>query len=182
MTTKTERLQLRIDPQLKKDWDNYCKKDSNARQKIKEFMRSLMSNENKKETTKEENIVTGQNDHGAKKRIELRLTPSEYKAVIKRFDKNDCSIQTWIINSIRASLLNKPQFAMSEVKALWESSSQLRSIGRNLNQITRKFHESDHLDLNKENIQDLSSYIRNHAKRVSGLLDASLGRWKIHDG
>ena len=112
----------------------------------------------------EANIVTGQNDHGAKKRIELRLTRSEYKAVIKRFDKNDCSIQTWIINSIRASLLNKPQFAMSEVKALWESSSQLRLIGRNRNQITRKFHEWDSLDMNNENVQNLSAYINHTLK------------------
>ncbi|WP_241000716.1 plasmid mobilization relaxosome protein MobC [Pseudomonas viridiflava] len=68
---------------------------------------------------------------------------------------------------------------MEATKALWESSGQLRAIGRNLNQIAKKLNEGMYQGLSSVEIKALSDYIYSHTEAVSKLQDASLSRWKV---
>jgi hypothetical protein len=68
---------------------------------------------------------------------------------------------------------------MEATKALWDSSGQLRAIGRNLNQIAKKLNEGGGQGLTTGEIKQLSDYIYSHTEVVSDLQDASLSRWKI---
>ena len=120
-------------------------------------------------------------DIGVKKRLRVSFTSSEHAAVLKLAESEGCSPQRWIVNCVRASLTKKPQFTMETAKALWESSAQLRGIGRNLNQITKRLHETGNFGVRGEQIKRLSTVIDKHREKVSDLLNASLTRWVIVD-
>lgn len=81
--------------------------------------------------------IASEPDEGPKQRLEVRLTPSEHHEIVAHSEAEGCSPQRWVINCVRASLTNQPQFTMVATKALWESPGQLRAIGRNLNQLVK---------------------------------------------
>jgi len=62
---------------------------------------------------------------------------------------------------------------MEATQALWESSRQLRAIGRNLNQVARKLKADRDVDLKLEQIEKLTASIQKHTERVATLLDES---------
>lgn len=62
---------------------------------------------------------------------------------------------------------------MEATQALWESSRQLRAIGRNLNQVARKLKADRDVDLKLEQIEKLTASIQKHTERVATLLDKS---------
>uniref|UniRef100_UPI0003B4387F MobC family plasmid mobilization relaxosome protein n=1 Tax=Halopseudomonas pelagia TaxID=553151 RepID=UPI0003B4387F len=123
--------------------------------------------------------LAGGPDEGPKQRLEVRFTPTEYQEIVARSEAEGCSPQRWVINCVRASLTNQPQYTMETTKALWDSSGQLRAIGRNLNQIAKNLNQGSVQEISAEEIKQLSDYIYSHTKLVSELQDASLSRWKI---
>lgn len=172
---------LRVPPQLKEDWDVYCstrKKSSAAvlRALMRYMIRDDMPPEVRKWIAEQ---TTGEPDEGPKERVEVRFTPTEYQGVTSRAEGEGCSPQRWIINCVRASLTHEPQFTLDATKALWESSYQLRAIGRNLNQITKRLHETGTFTVTAERIDKLADYIYSHTDKVAALTDASLSRWGI---
>lgn len=62
---------------------------------------------------------------------------------------------------------------MEATQTLWESSRQLRAIGRNLNQVARKLKADRDVDLKLEQIEKLTASIQKHTERVATLLDES---------
>ncbi len=123
--------------------------------------------------------MEGKSDDGLRERLDIRFTQSEFASLKSRAEAEGCSPQRWVINCVRASLTHEPQFTMETTKAIWESSAQLRAIGRNLNQITKRLNETGELLLNADQINSLTDYIYRHTERVSSLVDASLSRWII---
>jgi hypothetical protein len=123
--------------------------------------------------------IAGEPDEGPKQRLEVRFTPSEHHEIVARSEAEGCSPQRWVINCVRASLTNQPQFTMEATKALWESSGQLRAIGRNLNQIVKNLNARGSESITQREIAQLSTYIYKHTEIVSELQDASLSRWKL---
>ena len=115
----------------------------------------------------------GQPDDGPKDRLEVGFTPSEYQSIVARAEAEGCSPQRYVINCVRASLTHEPQFTMEATRALWESSRQLRAIGRNLNQVARKLKADRDVDLKLEQIEKLTASIQKHTERVATLLDES---------
>ncbi|HMM47029.1 MAG TPA: plasmid mobilization relaxosome protein MobC [Thiobacillaceae bacterium] len=88
-------------------------------------------------------------------------------------------VRAWVINSVRASLTHEPQFTLETTKALWQSSYQLRAIGRNLNQIAKQLNEGKSGTIKPEQLEKLASFIYKHTDKVAAVQDASLSRWKI---
>ena len=123
--------------------------------------------------------VEGKSDDGLRERLDIRFTQSEFASLKSRAEAEGCSPQRWVINCVRASLTHEPQFTMETTKAIWESSAQLRAIGRNLNQITKRLNETGELFLNADQIESLTDYIYRHTDCVASLVDASLSRWVI---
>lgn len=172
---------LRVPNELKVQWDDYCAKNNKKipSSTIRAIMRYIIQDEMPPEIRNWiAEQIEGQVDNN-KKRIEIRLTESEYEAVKLRAKNEICSTQRWIINCVRASLTNEPQFTLDIAKALWESSYQLRAIGNNLNQIAKKLNEGGYVDVTVKKIEEIRNQITQHTGIALALLDASLGRWKI---
>lgn len=172
---------VRIPAELKSEWEAHCeKKGSSQHGMIRALMRYVIQDEIPPDVKDWiSGQIAGKPDEGPKQRLEVRFTPSEHHEILVRSEAEGCSPQRWVINCVRASLTNQPQFTMEVTKALWESSGQLRAIGRNLNQIAKKLNEGGNVGLSAKEIEQLSEYIYSHTEVVSGLQDASLSRWKI---
>lgn len=172
---------VRLPLDLKEQWEAHCKtKGSSQQALIRALMRYIIQDDMPPEVRRwiaeETEHVT---DTGRKERLRVSFTPSEHAALLQLSEAEGCSPQRWVVNCVRASLTNKPQFTLETAKALWESSAQLRAIGHNLNQITKRLHEKGELGLRVEGIESLSAVIEGHRAKVSGLLNASLTRWLI---
>lgn len=172
---------VRIPADLKSEWEAHCeKKGCSQHGMIRALMRYAIQDEMPPEVKEWiSGQIAGEPDEGPKQRFEVRFTPSEHHEIVARSEAEACSPQRWVINCVRASLTNQPQFTMEATKALWDSSGQLRAIGRNLNQIAKKLNEGIGEGLSAKEIKRLSDYIYSHTEAVSKLQDASLSRWKI---
>lgn len=152
---------VRVPADLKSEWEAHCeKKGSSQHGMIPALMRYAIQDEMPPDV---ENWVTmqiaGKPDEGPKQRLEIRFTPSEYHEIVARSEAEGCSAQRWVINCARASLTNEPQFTMDTTKALWDSSGQLRAIGRNLNQLVKKLNEGETKGISTEEVMKLSDSI-----------------------
>ena len=172
---------VRIPADLKSEWETHCeKKGSSQHGMIRALMRYVIQDEMAPDVQDWiSGQIAGEPDEGPKQRLEVRLTPTEYHEIVERSEAEGSSPQRWVINCVRASLTNHPQFTMEATKALWESTGQLRAIGRNLNQIAKKLNEGVGEALPAKEIKSISDYIYGHTEAVSKLQDASLSRWKI---
>jgi len=172
---------LRVPLPLKTQWDEHCKKKKNQAAVMRALMRYMIQDDMPPEVRHWIATQTeGDPDDGPKERMEVRFTPTEYQGITTRAEAEGCSPQRWVINCVRASLTHEPQFTMEATKSLWESSYQLRAIGRNLNQITKRLHETGMFGLTAERIEKLAGYIYEHTDKVAALTDASLSRWGIN--
>ena len=174
---------LRVPASLKAEWDQYCNgQGENPSAMIRALMRYIIRNELPSGVHyRAAQQIQNKQDDGAKKRIEIRFTPTEYQGIIKRAEAEGNSPQSWIVSCVRASLTKSPQFTMEVIKALWQSTYQLRAIGRNLNQITKRLHATGELHLGVKQMERISSSIDSHRDKVGALLNASITRWVISD-
>jgi hypothetical protein len=172
-------LNLYLGP-LKKPWADYCgslgKRPGAA---IKEGIEHQLKRAGKLGSSKTYQQMKETPDDDPKVRFEILLTKSERAAVLERSDLEVCSSRRWIVDGIRASLTNEPQFSMKEIEVLGESNYQLLAIGRNLNQIAKVMNEGRQDSVTIMEIEQLREYIDTHTEKVSGAIRASLERWKI---
>jgi len=169
---------LRIPSTLKSEWDAHCDKNGKGQA---ELLRTVMRYVIKDEMQPELSLISDGPDRGQKERLEVRFTPSEYRTIQERAVAEDISPQRWIINCVRGNLTNEPQFTGEAVKALWDSSYQLRAIGRNLNQIAHRLNEGGYVAAREIEamVTKLNAAISKHTKKVDQVLDASLSRWRL---
>lgn len=172
---------LRLPDDLQEQWLSYCRRnDKKAAATLRALMRYLlqdnMPHEVQRWVTEQ---VEGQPDDGPKHRMEIRFTPTEYQSITARSEAECCSPQRWVINCVRASLTHEPQFTLEATKALWQSSYQLRAIGRNLNQIAKQLNEGKNGTIKPDQLETLADFIYKHTDKVAAVQDASLSRWKI---
>lgn len=118
-------------------------------------------------------------DYGKKKRLELRLTPSELQVLKALADGEGCSHQVWAVNALRGVMTRQPQIGMKEYEALGESNYQLLAIGRNLNQLAKRLNQLHVEPVSVEKIEALTRIIEKHTRQVSKVMGASLERWSL---
>lgn len=178
-------LTLYLGSELKPAWLAYCQQrglspGAALRGSIEqELARIKPAKEIQKPLSEPHRQVVDEPDDRDKIRRELRLTPSEDRAVVERAEQEECSPQRWMIYAIRGALTREPQFTMSDTRALWESSSQLRAIGRNLNQIAKRLNERDDAMFPVEQLEELREAIQLHTGQVSEVIAGSTNRWVI---
>lgn len=172
---------LRVPAPLKAQWDEHCaKQDKNPSVVMRALMRYIIQDDMPPDVRRWIAEQTeGEPDDGPKERLEVRFTPTEFQGITARSEAEGCSPRRWVINCVRASLTHEPQFTMETTKALWESSYQLRAIGRNLNQIAKRLNEGKPANIKTEQIEKLATYIYRHTDKVAAVQDASLSRWGI---
>lgn len=174
---------VRASDELRDEWEKWCARTgTNSPDALRAAMRQLIRGDMPDVRQELASQAEGQPDTGPKERVEVRLTPSEREAITTRAEAEGCSPQRWIVNCVRASLTHEPQFTMETTKALWQSSYQLRAVGRNLNQIAKVMNESGLTGISTQQIEKLAAYIYEHTEKVAAVQDASLSRWGIQDG
>ncbi|MBA6414035.1 plasmid mobilization relaxosome protein MobC [Parahaliea sp. F7430] len=173
---------LRLPADLREQWMSYCERnDKKAAATLRALMRYLIQDDLPTEVQNwVAKQVEGKPDSGPKERLEVRFTPTEYQGITTRAEAEGCSPQRWVINCVRAGLTHEPQFTMETTKALWESSYQLRAIGRNLNQITKRINKGLVNTVETEQLENLAEFIYLHTDKVAAVQDASISRWKIN--
>lgn len=172
---------MRLPADLREQWMSYCERnDKKAAATLRALMRYLIQDDMPPEVQKwVAKQIKGKPDTGPKERLEVRFTPTEYQGITTRAEAEGCSPQRWVINCVRASLTHEPQFTMETTKALWDSNYQLRAIGRNLNQITKRLNAGEPGSIKAEQLEELARFIYQHTDKVSAVQDASLSRWRI---
>ncbi|MDI7776565.1 plasmid mobilization relaxosome protein MobC [Asticcacaulis sp. EMRT-3] len=113
-------------------------------------------------------------------RREIKLTPSEVRAIAAFAAAEGFSPGKWLIALIRARLTGSAQVGQAELEVLTRSNLQLQAIGRNLNQIARSLNvRGDSALYDIAQIEGLEGYIRDHTERVSAAITANIDRWRI---
>src|SRR5690606_29943492 len=154
----------------------HCRsKSQSPSQVVRLVIRHLLSH--KSEETRAH--VSTHDPDRSKARTELRLTISELESVKRIADQVGASHNKWISDLVRAYITHEPQFGMHELQMIGESNSQLRAIGRNLNQIAlalnRGSQDGDVVAL----IARLISEIDEHTEMVHALIHTNLARWRV---
>lgn len=174
---------LRLPADLRAQWVSYCERnDKKAAATLRALMRYLIQDDMPPEVQQWVAEQTkGIPDTGPKERLEVRFTPTEHQGIKNRAEAEGCSPQRWVINCVRASLTHEPQYTMEITKALWDSTYQLRAIGRNLNQIARRLNEGKEATIQTEQLEKLANVIYQHTDKVATVQEASLSRWKLEE-
>lgn len=115
-----------------------------------------------------------------KKRLELRLTESEFECICQLATEAGNSPNTWVINLLRANLTRTPQLNFNELQALGKSNSNLLAIGRNLNQVARWMNANmGSAPPELAYIEHLYKHVVAHTEEVTKIMRSNLDRWTI---
>jgi len=115
-----------------------------------------------------------------KRRLELRLTESEFECVRQIAAGAGNSANTWVINLVRANLTHTPQLNFKELHALGTSNSNLLAIGRNLNQIARWMNANmGSAPPELAYIERLYKHVVAHTEEVTKIMRSNLDRWTL---
>lgn len=113
-------------------------------------------------------------------RLEVRLTGSELEGAARIATRSGMSTNRWVASLIHAHLTHKPQFGMSELTAIGNSTKTLAAIGRNLNQIARGLNQGHGVDDDvRLTLEKLGAQIEPHIQSVSAVIQANVNRWRI---
>lgn len=178
MTRKTT-LSIRLDGDLKQRWQALClRQGSTPSDGLRQIIVRLLhgsATDASPTPSKHEQPDT------SRRRLELRLTETEYARIEALALQQGMSANRWVIHLIRANLSGEPQFGMTELRTLGESNSRLLAIGRNLNQIARHMNAGRALEtvVTAERIDTLTRHIKTHTARVADIMRANIDRWRL---
>lgn len=172
-------LSIYLGKSLKEQWVVYCNQNKiRPGSPLKKYIQIQLINASN--SLPEPSVFQDieQIDRSAKDRYEIRFYKSERIAIAQRAEMEGCSQQKWIINTLRGALTLEPQFTIKEIEALWESSSQVRRLGQNLNHLLKYLNSSttETVTITKEQIEALTTFIKKHTEEVSKLIHASTER------
>lgn len=124
--------------------------------------------------------VDHENPDLERRRVELRLTATEFSSIEELAGQVGTSPNAWIVNLIRANLTRMPQLGLHELQALGMSNSQLLAIGRNLNQIARWMNANrGSAPPELERIEQLYRFIVMHTEEVAAIMRSNIDRWTL---
>lgn len=191
MTTETPALAMAIAPrstgnvlsvylgaEMKDQWLTFCAANntnsSEAMRNVVLKLTSRLANEPRIFQVDHENPDLG------RRRVELRLTTTEFSGIEELAHQVGNSPNAWIINLIRANLTRSPQLGQHELQALGKSNSQLLAIDRNLNQIARWMNANKgSAQPELERIEQLYRFIVTHTEEVAAIMRCNIDRWLL---
>jgi len=172
-------LSVRLDSDLKRRWQVFCLRQGSTpsdamRQVIVRLLNGSTTAISPAPSTHEQPDIS-------RRRMEVRLTETEYARIEALAFQQGMSANRWVIHLIRANLSGEPQFGMTELRTLGESNSRLLAIGRNLNQIARHMNAGRALEtvVTAERIDTLTRHIKTHTARVADIMRANIDRWRL---
>lgn len=109
--------------------------------------------------------------------LRVRLTEDEQRRLVDAADKNGVSQSRFVRRLVRESTGCGPDFFQAELRSIYNAVTQLRSIGLNLNQITRKVNAGEHSsDIDPNDLAELSEHIGQVAREITKLAKRSRTR------
>jgi hypothetical protein len=172
-------LSVRLDSDLKRRWQVFCvRQGSTPSDALRQVIVRLL---NGSTTAGSPTPSTHEQPDISRRRMEVRLTETEYARIEALALQQGMSANRWVIHLIRANLSGEPQFGMTELRTLGESNSRLLAIGRNLNQIARHMNAGRALEtvVTAERIDTLTRHIKTHTARVADIMRANIDRWRL---
>lgn len=118
----------------------------------------------------------------ARRRVEIKLTSSEWDAARETAADEGLSLNRWIVLGVRARLTGMSELGPIELEALRDASSQLGAVGRNLNQIARSLNtEGVGPDRYPDNalLSELQARVSRQVDEVRQVLMRNQRRWTL---
>lgn len=114
------------------------------------------------------------------KRLELRLSESEYNALTECARAARETRQAYTVATLRAAMSTMPRVTETDREIFIRSNTELRSIGRNLNQIAKALNAgSPGAQVTLATIAEARAAIEAHVVQVAGHLQASGLRYAL---
>ena len=175
---------------LKADWDKHClqkgfKPSSVISDLVKRELLKAKQEDGKPIYEVGKSADTPISEEAGSGRVEVRFRQTELEAVDAISSFYGLTRQEFVIRLTRAWIANSPEFSVKEIDVLGESSYQLSSIGRNLNQIAHAINEDPfkhHHSLTLPFLEKLTTEISKHTEVTRKALLACSKRWKINSG
>lgn len=169
-------ISLRLPAHLKSRWVLHCRSNG---QSPSDAMRNVIQHLTRSSDETSHFEVDSQVPDATRARVELRMTESEHSAATRIAEQAGISTNRWIADLVRAYITRQPQFGMHELQMIGESNTQLRAIGRNLNQIALAMNRSGHGDEVSDLIARLNEKINEHTEMTNSIIRSNLDRWSI---
>jgi len=171
-------LSVYLGAEMKAQWLKFCAANSTTSSEAMRAVIRKVTNRGANEWRKFQ--IEHENPDHERRRVELRLTATEFAGIGELARQVGNSPNAWIVNLIRANLTRTPQLGLHELQALGKSNSQLLAVGRNLNQIARW------MNANKgsappeiECIEQLYRFIVTHTEEVAAIMRSNIDRWTL---
>ncbi|MBL4571560.1 MAG: plasmid mobilization relaxosome protein MobC [Gammaproteobacteria bacterium] len=158
---KTLAINTRVEPTLKEDFALLAKREGKTSSAM---LRDMVADRVKNFREHPPRRALEQGVIGPRwKVVNTRLSSSEWEKAKKHIAAENMSVTGWVLSLIRAAILKKPQLRKDEVRAVLEANYQLRSIGRNLNQMVRAVNDGR---------AERGEFSEHYAKRLKTHIDA----------
>lgn len=159
-------------------WRMYCRQNSTTTSSaIKQVVRKLTA---APATPKPRPVYASTEDtpDRSRRRMQLRLTQSEFDKINGFATLAGESATQWVVNLIRKNLTDEPQLGMTELKVLGQSNQQLAAIGSNLNQIARHLN-AEGRSAEAQRVLAFRHDVMTHLAAVNRVMLANRQRWVI---
>lgn len=110
--------------------------------------------------------------------VNTRLTSSEWKRAQPIIEAEAGSVTAWILQLVRERIVSGPQLRKDEMLAVEKSTYQLRSIGRNLNQMVRAINDgkADRGQFSEAYAKRLAQHVADSVRSLNELVKAASSR------
>lgn len=171
-------LSVYLGTSLKEQWCNHCARQGvRPTTAVRQVVQKLVS---KSVSPFPQKLMEHETPDPIRRRLELRLTGSEYSAICERAERLVVSPNIWTVDLIRANLTGSAQLGFAELEQLGRSNSNLLAIGRNLNQIARWMNSNKGSAAPElERIEKLYRLIVLHTEGVTAIMRANIDRWVL---
>lgn len=186
MNSKRKVVSLRLG-KLEEEVSKICEKENLSESEIlkKALIEYLLKTRNNEEKNSVINFkVSHNNADEIKKRVEISLTISEIEALEELMKISiHSTMQSLIVGILRAYFLHSPVFQINEVVNLKKANSELNSIGRNLNQMSKLANMNEVFAedvLTQDALNNLTKAIENHSEYVREVVNIATLRTKFY--
>lgn len=188
-TSGSRVVSIRVPEVLGRKWDAYAQQHGKSPAEAYKLLMQYMLAENITEKSASQMLRSkvvyrqvDQPDGRPKERLEVRFTQQELEAIRYAAEQEGSSAQQFVVCAVRATLTHEPQYTLEPAKALWAATTELRAIGRNINQIAKRLNEADFdaaYQLQITFLEKLGQDIKAFTSKVARLQSASIERWGL---
>lgn len=112
-------------------------------------------------------------------RIELRIQLGERSALNKLAESAGVTPQGYLMSLFRTHATKQSEMHGKEIEALRQATYHLAHVGTNLNQVAKALNAGHRRTVEQKMIEQLSAQIKDHAKAMREVIEASAARWDL---